>query len=503
MFYAPNRRALNYLCGSTFAGLLTHLGASVEVYGRYPNDVFVDEGVPLRLRGPVPYLQQAIASTTIGLAPLDSGGGMKLKVLDYMSAGVPVVGTTIASAGFTEFDQFGLISRDDLSDFPDLVARLLSDEAHRHRLAATGRRLAETTYSWRRLAGLAEDAYSAILAISRPGKVRGRALLDDRYTTDKPYWLREWVMQETVATAVDPPIDGDAEVGSLSDLGEATDCARVAAQSRTGIRFSRSGMAGYGGRSVVYTSNRAALKVYTHDGENRRIREIDGLATVASSLTGFHTPQFLAGDSPAGALSWIVCRRIPGERAKPVDVADERFADDLGLLLAQLHGAPGELGGLRPFRRHPRAGTEDPYPVSSYLIDHHLRGSGGEQNCMEGFVHGSFSARNILVAQGAISGVVNFERSGRGCPVHDLASAYLNDVLLGGMSGSRFLAAYSTARGARREVDGGHLGRHLAEYVGWILSWAPVVDPDLASQVVRLVPRLEEWSGPEFPLSST
>jgi glycosyltransferase involved in cell wall biosynthesis len=493
LFYSPNRRALDYLCGPAFTGHLAHLGASVEVYGRYPDDVRIDDATPVRLRGPVPYLREAIGKTMIGLAPLDAGGGMKLKVLEYMAVGIPVVGTAVAAAGFAEFDEFGLVGRDDLSDFPHLVARLLNDVDARRRLAANGRRLAETTYSWQRMARLAEEAYSAVLAASGPDRAARPALLD-RYTGDRPYWLKEWVSQEAVATAADPPIDTGAEVGRLSDLGEATDCARVAAQSRTGVHFPRSGLAGYGGRSVVYLSGRTALKVYTHDGENRRIRETAGLAAVGSGLAGFQAPEHLAGDSPPGALSWIACRRIAGERAKPADVTDAGFADDLGLLLARLHQAPAELGGLRRFHRSPPDGTPDLHQVADRLT--RLQEDGGEQDCAEGFVHGNFSARNILVAHGAISGIVDFERSGRGCPVHDVASAYLNDVLLGGMAGIRFLAAYSAARGTSREVDGHHLGRHLAEYAVWVLGWAAVVDPELAAQVVRLVPRLERWSMP-------
>ncbi|WP_268239635.1 phosphotransferase family protein [Micromonospora yangpuensis] len=128
------------------------------------------------------------------------------------------------------------------------------------------------------------------------------------------------------------------------------------------------------------------------------------------------------------------------------------------------------MDGLRPFRRRPPKGTFGLPPAG-------LRDRDGGQECEDGFVHGDFSARNILVSHGEISGIVDFERSGRGCPVHDLASVYLHEVLLGEMDGSRFLTGYAAACGARETVDDRHLRRHLREYVCWVLSWAPAVWP--------------------------
>jgi glycosyltransferase involved in cell wall biosynthesis/aminoglycoside phosphotransferase len=493
LFYAPNRRAADYLCSPGFSGHLSRLGASVEIYGRYPVALRIDEALPIRFRGPVPFLQQAIASTMIGLAPLDSGGGMKLKVLEYMAAGIPIAGTAVAAAGFDEFEEFGLIGRADLSDFPDLVAQLLKDPVRRARLAARGRQLAETTYSWRRMAELAEEAYAAI-RVAAASRITAPSVLLDRYTIEKPYWLREWISQQQPSAAGASPVDTGNGVGVPPDLYEAIDCARVAAQARTGIRFPRSGSAGYNGRSMVYLADRAALKVYTHHGADRIARETAGLAAVVAGLTGFEVPTLLAGDSPPGALSWVAVRRIPGEGAKAAETAEGHFAEQIGLLLARLHKAAGaRAGALSAFHRSPQADAPGFHPVGRRLA-HLYRAAESSQKCVDGFVHGSFSTRNVLVASGALTGIVDFERSGRGCAFHDLASAYLTDALLGSLSGPRFLSGYATALGRGEEVDVDHLGLHLMEYAAWILGWAPAVDPKFAAQVVALAPRLEKPS---------
>ncbi|CAM5505578.1 hypothetical protein SALBM311S_05417 [Streptomyces alboniger] len=108
LYYEPNRRAIDYLRGAQFTDLLEHLDASVDVFGRYPADLRDGEASEtVRLRGPVPHLREAIASAAVGLAPLDSGGGMELKVLAYMAAGIPLVGTGVAATGFEQFDSSG------------------------------------------------------------------------------------------------------------------------------------------------------------------------------------------------------------------------------------------------------------------------------------------------------------------------------------------------------------------------------------------------------------
>lgn len=492
LFYGPNRRAVDYLRSPVFLECLERLDTSVDVYGRYPADLNTGEEQPVRLCGPVPYLRQAITRTSIGLAPLSSGGGMKLKVLEYMAAGVPVVGTTVAAAGFDEFDRFGLIGHDDLSDFPDLVAGLLADGSHRERLAMEGRRLAGTTYSWRRMAALAEDAYAEVKRESVRAN-SGTAALLEHYAIELPYWLKEWGSQQQRSAAADAPVDSQGESGVISDLAEAIDCARVAAQSRTGLPFPRSGLNGYGGRSVVYLTDRAALKVYTHRGEDRKIREMEGLAA-ASRLPGFDVPVMLAGDSAPGALSWIACRRIPGTQAKPDEIAEMGFARDLGELLGRLHrSAAREAAGLRLFRRSPLVDAAGSDMTGRPMAEMYHRAKHRYQ-CAEGFVHGDFSTRNVLVADGLISGIVDFERSGRGCPIQDVASVYLNDVLLGGLSGHGFLSTYPEAVGTGEEVDMSHLGLHLLEYAAWILGWAADIDPELAAEVMHLAPLLTKWS---------
>lgn len=92
-----------------------------------------------------PYLWQAHAC----VVPLLSGSGTRLKILEAMSAGIPVVSTTIGAEGITCENGRHLWLADEPASFADRVVRLLQrrEEAQSMRMAA--RALVEENYSWR------------------------------------------------------------------------------------------------------------------------------------------------------------------------------------------------------------------------------------------------------------------------------------------------------------------------------------------------------------------
>lgn len=188
LYYEPNRRALTYLRQHA-----THISAPIDVYGRYPPALCRQNTAGLRLHGAAADLNDALRHASIGLAPLDSGSGMKLKTLQYMAAGLPVVGTPGAFAGIPEAADIGLTARTNLSDFCDLTNKLLSDPGQRSRLGTRGRQLAATKYSWEAVAAVAAGAYEQI-ARQRPAIIRPPVTAQAvRLAEARPYWLTEWL----------------------------------------------------------------------------------------------------------------------------------------------------------------------------------------------------------------------------------------------------------------------------------------------------------------------
>jgi glycosyltransferase involved in cell wall biosynthesis len=110
----------------------------VERLGRLP-------GVALHADVPstVPFLHEA----RVAIVPVRIGSGTRIKALEAMAAGRPVVGTTVGLAGLGVVPGRHALVADDPSAFAEAVVALLADDGLATRLAAAGRELAER-FSW-------------------------------------------------------------------------------------------------------------------------------------------------------------------------------------------------------------------------------------------------------------------------------------------------------------------------------------------------------------------
>jgi glycosyltransferase involved in cell wall biosynthesis/aminoglycoside phosphotransferase (APT) family kinase protein len=497
LYYEPNLRAVRYL-HHTLAPRLAP-DTVIDVFGRYPRDArcLADR---VRLRGPVANLRAALAFARVGIAPLDCGGGMKLKVLEYLAAGLPVVGTPEAFSGFVVPERFALVSATaTMSDLPELVEGLLADPCLRHRLGHAGRRLIEHRYSWHAMAQRARDAYAAVLdSPTHPGVAPPAQLV--HLAGQPPYWLREWRGRDQDGrTTMTQNSDGQRWATSVvGPLAEAIDCARLAAESALGTVFTDRAIVGYGGRSMVFLAPETVLKVYTHRPSERLQQEITGL-TLAAQVPGLRLPAVLGHDDIPGSLAWMSATRLAGTQASAPAWQDPDTTVLLGRVAARLHALPAEmLSDLPVFTRRIRdlpPGDAEAYRVGTALAQAlTARGHEHRPRCGRGFVHGDFSTRNVLLAEGQPPGVIDFEGCGLGCCYEDLATLVMQDGLLGDRDIRGLLAGYTAQRAelghADPEVDHRHLLFHLAWRARWILQWAVEIDPPLAAQVTALAPRL-------------
>lgn len=490
--YEPNLRAVRYL-RHTLAPALHRTGhqTAIDVFGRYPPEAAkLAHPDLLRLHGPVPDLAAALGAEAIGLAPIDAGSGMKLKVLQYMAAGLPIVGTPLAFTGLDRPSDFALISADDLSDFPDLVTRLLDNPALRHSLGGHGHHLATSRFAWNSVAQVAAQAYAEIAGHRR--ETVPYAIPPDvaDLAASPPYWLNEWRNRHRGSRPMTPTLpDGD---DMPEELAASVACARASAEASTGQAFGGTPRVGYGARSVIILDDLAVLKMYTHRGVERMERERAGLVA-AAEVAGLQVPAVLGDASPPGGLPWLAVTRLGGDMADGLP-PDPGVDAQVGRLAARLHGIdPSRLATLPRFERSAR--PRDDTPAAAALAAG-LTAVPADvvARCTRAFVHGDYSRRNVLVDGGTADRLIDFERCGTGCPYNDLATFQLHDAYLGPFDGDAMLTAYadelSRLLGRSVALDRSHLGWHVAHYAAWILQWAYEVDPPLAGQVAGLVPHL-------------
>jgi len=93
---------------------------------------------------PTPYLQQA----ALMVVPLRAGGGMRVKILNALAQGIPIVSTTLGAEGIAVTPGQNILTADEPAEFAAACLRLLNDPDLRAQLACSGRRLAEDVYDY-------------------------------------------------------------------------------------------------------------------------------------------------------------------------------------------------------------------------------------------------------------------------------------------------------------------------------------------------------------------
>lgn len=96
------------------------------------------EGV--ELLGRVADARTFFASGTAMVVPLLSGGGVRVKILEAMALGVPVVSTRLGAAGIAARDGREILLADDPEGLASACTRLLRDSARAAQLGRAGRR---------------------------------------------------------------------------------------------------------------------------------------------------------------------------------------------------------------------------------------------------------------------------------------------------------------------------------------------------------------------------
>ncbi|MEM2046086.1 MAG: glycosyltransferase [Candidatus Bathyarchaeia archaeon] len=124
--------------------------AEFWIVGRDPTpDVRALGAIPgVYVTGRVEDVRPYYAKAKVAVAPFRYGGGTKLKVLEAMALGVPVVATPIGSQGLGVEPGRHLFVADNSEVFSQQVIMLLEDEVLRRQIALNARRLVEQKYSW-------------------------------------------------------------------------------------------------------------------------------------------------------------------------------------------------------------------------------------------------------------------------------------------------------------------------------------------------------------------
>jgi len=98
--------------------------------------------------GVVDDVAKLLIPSDLAIAPLLHGSGTRLKVVEYFSAGLPVISTTVGVEGLDVCNGVDVIIEDDMDNFASKIIELLEDEDRRTKIGSSARLLALEKYDW-------------------------------------------------------------------------------------------------------------------------------------------------------------------------------------------------------------------------------------------------------------------------------------------------------------------------------------------------------------------
>lgn len=177
---------------------LIWVGGMDSIYNRQAVDFFIDEIFPLIYRempnlkficvgksptkkllrlaeinknvNPVGYVEDVrpyINSSAVYIAPIKSGSGTKLKILNALSMAKPVVTTSIGAEGIEVKDGEHLLIADAPKVFADKTVKLLRNHEFAMKLGKNGRRLMLEKYDWEIIGQKMLRVYEELVELKR------------------------------------------------------------------------------------------------------------------------------------------------------------------------------------------------------------------------------------------------------------------------------------------------------------------------------------------------
>jgi glycosyltransferase involved in cell wall biosynthesis len=150
MRHAPNVYAARRLAREIFPRVLAsrHHTRLILVGAAPPPEIRELAGRSVTIAGDVADVRDWLDRAAVVAAPLDHGGGMRVKVLEALAAGKPLVATPQALAGLRLGSDPPLIVAESDDEFASALLSLLDDDSRRTALSSAARSWAEAELGW-------------------------------------------------------------------------------------------------------------------------------------------------------------------------------------------------------------------------------------------------------------------------------------------------------------------------------------------------------------------
>jgi polysaccharide biosynthesis protein PslH len=165
MYWPPNVEAMLYFWSQIWPKVKAKApNVVLKIAGAKPTAAIralPKKDAAVHVIGSVPDVRPYAEDCAAFIVPLLSGSGMRVKILNALSMGLPVVSTTVGAEGISVTNGENILLADTPEEFTDAVVRLLRDPDLGKGLGQAGRQLMEAQYSWDIIGRQLLQAYEA------------------------------------------------------------------------------------------------------------------------------------------------------------------------------------------------------------------------------------------------------------------------------------------------------------------------------------------------------
>ena len=168
MDWYPNYDSLNWFLYSIFPEILSQKPEiTLYIFGKGTEKVKIPEKIRnnVTVVGFVNDLWKEVSQMQLVIVPLRIGGGIRIKILETMAAGINILSTTIGKEGIPVNDQEHILIADSEKDFSEKIIRYFNSEFEDSKMIDESIQLIKREFTWNSVGEKFENEYLKFIKI--------------------------------------------------------------------------------------------------------------------------------------------------------------------------------------------------------------------------------------------------------------------------------------------------------------------------------------------------